>query len=118
MQTANFFLRKVQICMQHLAASSMGTLDLRGRLPLNSEWGSGPSFTSSSAKQSWKTIALDGGVLLLTETGIGDLGFLGLDLYDGGKVPSLMGLHSRDLEGGLPEHPRAQGVHSGIFPHE
>lgn len=50
------------------------------------------------------------GVFLLTEeTRIGALGFLVVDNCDCGKVPCLMGLHSRDLEGDLPEHPSGTG---------
>lgn len=118
MQTANFFLRKIQICMPHFASSSRGILDLRGRLPLSSERGSSdPSFTSGVLqKRVGKPRLWVGGVLLLTgEAGTGALGFLGVDHCDCGKVPCLMGSPSRDMQGGFLSIQLARGGHSGVF---
>lgn len=113
MQTIKLFLRKIQICTQHFASSSKGTLDLRGRHPLSSGQGGGvlwPSLMPGALqKRVGRPLAQIGGFSLLTEeAGIGALGFLGMD-HVCGKVPCLVGLYNRDMEGGLPQHPSGTG---------
>lgn len=67
-------------------------------------------------KRVGKPLPQIGGFSLLTEeAGIGALGFLGMD-HDCGKVPCLMGLYNRDMEGGLPQHPSGAGWAQWSFP--